>query len=485
MIMNIRKMIILTIVIGFISLFASCAADTNGEVGEWYVNQQGGRDSNSGKSLKLAVRSIEVVLGNEALKPGDTIFIVGEYRNNSYGDGDIWKKENTIKINDLHGRSDAYITLKAYDSNSVLRGDGSSIIRITNSSYLKIEGFNVYGEVENISLKTALEEQFLYKDADGNIKRRVAKGLSNSEIAKLKLPKLTNIDRPSNTDTKGIYISSSEHISIINNHIHHMPGTGLRAAKSDYIDMIENEINDCSRRSYSGTHALVIHSSKSIDNNDGYKIRILRNRVHHNYNEIYSWSPKKTFITPHIDEGKGISLQKNSQENGWRHGRILVANNLAYWNGFSGFHNNQGERIDFINNTAYYNSYTGSITNKGNASGKNIGISTAGGRDIKIVNNIIVSDKRLTGFAISLADTKDLFISDNLLFGKEDPDLEAIQKNTILAAPKFVDAAGYNFRLRPGSPAIDKANAKFAPKPDYFGNDRDNKPDIGAIEFEP
>ena len=89
------------------------------------------------------------------------------------------------------------------------------------------------------------------------------------------------------------------------------------------------------------------------------KINILRNKVHHNYNEIYSWAPTKTIITPYIDEGKGISLQRNdiddnntptdnTDDTGWLRGRFLVANNVCYFNGYSGLHSNDGTRIDFI-----------------------------------------------------------------------------------------------------------------------------------------
>jgi len=475
------KLKLMALIISFTVLLSACNPHSSAQ-NIWYVDQNSGSNSNTGSSLSEAIQSLDYALESQLIKAGDTVYIVGSYKNKNYNDGDIWKTENTIKINNLHGSKEKYISIKAFDDKTILKGDGQSIIRINNSSYIKIEGFEIYGEVDNIPLETALKYQFIYKDSNGKIHYRVPQNASPEEIAKLKLPVLKDISRPSYTDTKGIYISKSEHIIVSNNHIHHMPGTGLRAAKSDYIDIIANEINDCSRRSYSGTHALVIHSSKSLDNSDAYKIRILRNKVHHNYNEIYSWSPKKTFITPHIDEGKGISLQKNSLENGWKHGRILVANNISYWNGFSGLHNNQGVRIDFINNTVYLNSYTNSITNKGKGGGKNIGISSSGGADVKIINNIVVSDSKLKGFAISVANTENLFISDNLIYGNQDPDIEDIQKNNIIARPNFANAENFDFRLKAGSPAIDKANANYAPKTDYYNKTRDSRPDIGAIE---
>ncbi len=473
----------LNFVMVLISIILSACSSQSSAQNNWYIDQNSGNNSNTGSSLSNALKSLDYALESQLIKAGDTVYIVGMYQNKNYNNGDIWKTENTIKINSLHGSKENYITIKAFDDNTILKGDAESIIRIINSSYIKIEDFEIYGEVENIPLQTAKKYQFIYKDESGKINYRVPPNASNEEIANLKLPVLKNISRPSYTNTKGIYISKSEHIVISNNHIHHMPGTGLRAAKSDYIDIVANEINDCSRKSYSGTHALVIHSSKSIDNNYGYKIKILRNNIHHNYNEIFSWSPKKTFITPHIDEGKGISLQKNSLENGWKHGRILVANNLSYWNGFSGLHNNQGVRIDFINNTVYFNSYTNSISSNGEGGGKNIGISSSGGDDIKIINNIVVSDTKLKGFAISIAKTTNLLILNNLVTGKQNPDIEKIQKDTIVADPLFVDALEFNFQLRKTSLAIDKANKNYSPEIDYYNKTRDLQPDIGAIEF--
>ena len=132
-------------------------------------------------------------------------------------------------------------------------------------------------------------------------------------------------------------------------------------------------------------YQLIVYGVLQNNPND-YRVRIVRNKVHHNYNEIYSWAPTKDIITPRIDEGKGISLQRNQDfVNG---GRILVGSNIAYWNGFSGIHSNDGNNIDFIGNTSYMNSFTNTVTYASDPKGNNIGISMSNGENNRIINNI-------------------------------------------------------------------------------------------------
>jgi len=333
----------------------------------WFLDQQQGSDINDGISVQSAFQNLNFVLENNFIQPGDTLFLIGEFHNTSYDpnyifSGDInephiWTQENTMQISNLHGTPDNYITIKSFDEKTVLYGDGANILRVLNSSYLRFEGLNIYGEVERIAQETALALQFLYREnGSSNTKYRVAPGTTTEEVANMIFEPLSDIKRPSYTDTRGLYFTRVHHTDLINNHIHHMPGNGFRVAEGDYINIIGNEVDNSSRKSYSGTHGLVVTKASSIDQKEGTKIFIIGNKVHHNYNEIYSWAPSKTFITPHIDEGKGISLQRNTVGRGWTHGRILVANNLSYWNGFSGIHSNDGDRIDFINNSCYLNS---------------------------------------------------------------------------------------------------------------------------------
>lgn len=466
----------------------------------WYVSQQSGNDANSGLSVSTPKKNIEVLCNNNSLvQPGDTVYLIGIFNNQSFdenysysgniNDSHIWTQENSIKLNNVNGEENAYITFKSYDENTILKGDGSNILRVQNCSYLKFENIHIQGQVDQIPIETSLALQFLYREnGTTNTLYRVPVGSTDEEIEQMTLPLLPNIFRPSYTDTRGFYLSGVQHINIQNLHIHHMPGGGLRVSECEYINIIGNDIHDCSRRSYSGTHGLVVTKAVSTNTQEDYKIKIERNKVHHNYNEIYSWSPDKTFITPHIDEGKGISLQRNEVATGWLNGRILVANNLAYWNGYSGIHSNDGSRIDFIHNTCYNNSFTGTITNQGNGTGNNIGISFQGGNDFIIANNISVVDGSFGGYAISIDNIPNLIVTNNLMWSSngtlmEDIDLNGINNNVILNEPQFVDASSFNFQLMSNSNAINSGSVTFTFTKDFLENLRDNLPDIGAYEY--
>lgn len=465
----------------------------------WFVDAQAGSNSNNGQSVATAFSTVSHAIdpNNGFVQPGDTIYLKGEFTNSSYDDSytfsgnisdpHIWHGENSIRINDLNGSPGAYITFFAYDSTTVLKGDGANILRVSNSSYLTLQGFEVYGEVEEIPYSTALALQFLW-DSSGTVVYRVPPGTADTTIANMTFPVLGSVPRPSYTDTRGVYLSNVHHINLYNNHVHHTPGGGIRVSECDYINIEGNEVNDCSRKSFSGTHALVVTKATSVDTSTAHKINIVRNRVHHNFNEIYSWAPTKSIITPHIDEGKGISLQRNDTLNGdWRHGRFWVANNLCYWNGYSGVHSNGGMRMDFVNNTCYFNSYTKTITYAGSTSGGNIGISTSDGDDIRIVNNISVIDGNLGGNAIASANTINLVVSDNLIYGNpgpinQDPDVVAVQVNMAMADPLFVNPTNFDFHLQVSSPAIGTGNVAFTPSNDFFGNLRDSVSDLGAVD---
>ena len=202
---------------------SSSFAQTN-----YYVDQQNGADVNSGTSPSAAFQSFAAA--TDAVAPGDTIFIIGEYTNPSYDPNysytnahapHLWHAENSIKINELHGTPSAYITIKAFDDRAILKGDGANILRIQNSSYLRIEDLEIQGEVENIPLATAHALQFVYIDADSvtdplhpapeDIRYRDQDCISNctqdavvegeiySSLADV------NVSRPSYIDTRGMY----------------------------------------------------------------------------------------------------------------------------------------------------------------------------------------------------------------------------------------------------------------------------------------
>lgn len=493
----------------------------------YFVDQTNGDNSSNGTSTSTAFET--VAFASSILSPGDTLLIIGEYRNPSFNesftytnehDPHLWHGENSLQLNNLHGSAGNYITIRAYDTNTLLKGDGSNIFRVTNCSYLRIEDFTIEGQVESIPISTANALQFVYIDENAvinpnyptasEIRYRDQDCISNCTAGAVVDGEIysdlsgLSVIRPSYIDTRGLYLSNVHHIDIVNNTISNMPGGGLRVSDCEDVNIIGNEIYACSRKSYSGTHALVVTKATSTRTTGDYRIQILRNLIHHNYNEQYSWAPTKTIITPHIDEGKGISLQRNetTYDTGgnivvnWEHGRILVSNNICYFNGFSGIHSNDGNRIDFINNTCYFNSYTKSITEGiSSNNGGNIGISAQGGSDIRILNNIAVIDSGLSKSAISsnLTAADGLVVANNIIYGtslagatgpiNENAAIAAVQTNTQMADPLWVNPTQFDFSLQSNSPAVDAVSLTDAPLVDFFGNPRDADPDIGAVEF--
>ena len=485
-------------------VFLSACRILSASAAIYYLDQSGGDDANDGLALDRAFKTAKASV--KSLAPGDELRIVGQLANPSYdptyrfgdvSDAHLWHGENTLTVSDVHGTADSWITITSHDTSSVLKGDGSNIVRVQKSSYIRLRKLHIQGEVDNIPLSTAKAVQFVYKDAKDAIKYRVDPNLTPDQINKLKLNILgKNIPRVSYTDTRGVYVSDSHHIELSGSHVHHMPGGGIRFAGSEYQTIFDNEVDNCARKSYSGTHALVVTYAmdklprEAPEGTEDYRAIIVRNAVHHNYNEIFSWVGSKPFIHAKIDEGKGISLQRNQKfKNG---GRILVANNIVYWNGYSGVHSQDGDNVDFFSNTAYMNSYTntkGEYKDDGDArSGNNIGISIQGGANCRIVNNIAYIDTSWKGMPISTSGLKgDKVGKNNLVFGegtqpiKIDNDFDAFATATVEADPKFFSTT--TFRLTASSPAVGAAATAWSPCEDFYGNKRSRtKPSVGAVE---
>lgn len=196
---------------------------------------------------------------------------------------------------------------------------------------------------------------------------------------------------------------------------------------------------------------------------------------------MYSWSELKDFITPEIDEGKGITIQKTDASSGWVYGRIVIRNNVVYGNGFAGVHVNYGVRVDVFHNTLYANTRSG----KGN----NVGISFSPCIDCVAANNIVVASNNWGGYALSStsSDGNSSTWKSNLIVGSVDADVVTLSGTGAFiqvsnAGLENVDVA--NFRLISTSPAINVTSAVLAlATSDFDGIVRDSHPDLGAFEY--
>jgi parallel beta-helix repeat protein len=424
------------------------------------------------------------------LAAGDTLFVRGgTYTNATYGDNYYWNQDQTAEVGSKNGTATQYIVIMPYPTESViLRGDGDFIFQVRNSSYIKVQGFVIVGETDNITLALALQYQFAFRrttntGANNVHENRVPVGTTTNQSGLENISAL-EIFRPYYFFTHGIVVQNSHHIDIVGNTVHHMPGEGIRFAGSDYINCNKNIVHNNARRSSVGVHGISCYTLRSIDANNGTKIIFDGNTVYDNYCEMASWAEGKTIFTAEIDEGKGLTIQRSfaGGTGEWDNGRILFINNIAYTNGLAGIHVNDGDRIDIINNTVYRNDRYGS--------GNNLGISIAGANDVKIYNNISVADLSWGGFTISATPSSTgVVVSNNLVDGVGsassglDSDIDAIDINTINGAPTFVNAAIRNFKLQSTSLGINNALASVAPSKDYFDVTRDATPDRGAAEY--
>jgi parallel beta-helix repeat protein len=446
-----------------------------------YVSLMGVDVPTSG-SINSPYRTITYAANS--LVAGDTLFVRGgAYTNATYGDNYYWNQDRTARVSGINGTATQYIVIMPYNNESViLKGDGDFILQVTGSSYVKVQGFEVYGETENITLPLAFQYQFAFRRTTNTgintvHENRVPVGTNTDQSGLEDISNLT-IFRPYYFFTHGIVVQNSHHIDIIGNTVHHVPGEGIRFAGSDYINCNKNIVHNNSRRSSTGVHGISCYTLKSIDNSTATKIIFDGNTVYDNYNEVFSWSEGKTVISAIIDEGKGLTIQRcfAAGAGEWDFGRILFVNNIAYRNGLAGIHVNDGDRIDIINNTVYSNDRYGS--------GNNLGISLAGANDVKVYNNIVQANLAWGGYTISATPSSTgVVVSNNLVNGGLDNEVNAIDVNTISGTATFVDAAARNFRLQSTSLGINNALATVAPSIDYYNTVRDVQPDRGAIEF--
>ncbi len=459
----------------------------------YYVSTTGS-DSLGGLEEEEAFATISYAV--TVAQHGDTILVLpGTYTNASYGTIDVWKEERTVEIVNKTSSTGDYLVIKTKEDTVTLLGDGNFVFQIRNSSYIRVEGFYIEGESENIPLPFAKQYQFTYRDSLKEERERISPEMADSisTIEDLTLDTLTNITRPTYFNTSGISVNASHHIDILNNTVSDMPGEGIRSFDSDFLTIVGNTVFNCSGRSSTGVHGLSIYTlNSSLDTAnidfEGQRVLIARNRVYGNVNELISWSALKNKITPHIDEGKGITIQRciPRDTNGWNKGIIRIENNLSYRNGFSGIQVNSGSRIEIVNNTCYENN----VSSIDSEEGDQHGISVQNGNDIVIANNIIQANPAISqgkGKALKVSNDSGesgfLTVTDNLILGNLNRRAESVSVNALDTIPLFVDEDGDDFSLQVNSPAIDAANVQYAPVGDFYSKDRGTSPDIGAIEL--
>ena len=161
-------------------------------------------------------------------------------------------------------------------------------------------------------------------------------------------------------------------------------------------------------------------------------------------------------------------------------GTVYVYNNILVGADWQGLRINDPQGTVIIQNNVLYNNGS-----NGPDSNAQLFIERAGTGRITFQNNILYAESGQTYHLFGAGVDPSVFnaVSNNLFFNAGG--CPAWDAGCINADPLFVDMAAWDFRLQPGSPAID-AGASIGVALDYFGVSRPQGGayDIGAYEFE-
>ena len=480
----------------------------------------------------------------DTLEPGDTvIYLEGTYHNATFGaldaagNRDVWKdsSDTIIKLNGVHGSAEAPITIKAEPGASVkLHYDGNGAVVLRDSSHIRVEGFEIEGPNQTVTMQQAAASQWTYRiatseDDSGNpvfeyferdpteitetrisaqIASYAAQGIDQSGSGK---PELWNA--PAISLPKG-----SHHIEIMNNVIHDSAAHAVSGhGGNDHVTVSGNEIYNNNWYTSNGTHAVSFKGLNSVDDEDGHKIVIEGNHIHDNYNLMISWVMTKTRVTLHIDEGKSIHVQNAQRSTDaqtgavWDHGRILIANNLIERAGNAAVTLNDVAGATVTNNTiidaGYINQllaldgdpdsdYYGFFTGQGMPAEYRVaagGFRLTDADENRIVNNVIsISDESL--FAVDASDgttAANTVIEDNFFSGGAGLRFRAVGDDlgdleagfTEVADLGFSDPDAGDYSLTQTSALRDTGGTDPLVTTDIDGNFRnDGALDAGAFE---
>ncbi len=439
----------------------------------FYVSMNG-KDTNPGTAA-LPFRTIQKAAG--ILKPGQTALVGdGTYANGIFFDAQSGEPGKPITLKAAPGASPKVdITLKEDNG-----------LRITASRYINIEGF-----------------EFTYKGPLNKDGKDYEDGIN------------VMADKAGNT---------SDHINIIGNKVHGFPGVGIGAGQADYIRIEGNVVWGNAIWNEYDTSGISIYQSANADLLPGFHNIIRGNTIFQNYNAI------KEIDAGVITDGNCIIIDDqrrrqnrvdNKSKAGPYESDTLIENNICAGNGGSGVRVFNSDNVLVRHNTLYDNVATPGIgsgelqatfyvdADDPAPSAKQVPVRRG---NVRFVNNLVVSSTNKIG---SLAatyikdddpdpakrvfstqeDRTSVTFEKNFYFGTSTAtfDLNSIASRSAndivgnfmpLASPN-VFALGADFRLLPGSWAIDSALPINSPSIDLAGNRRPqgSGSDFGALEF--
>lgn len=314
-----------------------------------------------------------------------------------------------------------------------------------------------------------------------------------------------------NSTDQGIQADNSIGIIIENNYTFNTGGSGIGAWGSQNVVIAGNEVE----RACTGIYNECI----SVGGTDNFEVK--NNYVHHAYQNLMKEgicakdgsSNGKVYGNRVHDTLLGIYVDAQDKHTY----NIQVFGNMVYHNGGQGLYYYGGnglalasevggllENIQVFNNISHSNYWHGIQVTA-------CCIATHPMNNIKIINNTFVNNGKQWGCGIVVDNPQALNavlrnnicsqnygpqitldaqvnpancqIDHNLIDGPTDTyGTEFVQGD-----PRFIDPVLADFRLRAGSPAIDRGSAVAAPAADYSGAPRPQGAgyDIGAFEYQP
>ncbi len=305
----------------------------------------------------------------------------------------------------------------------------------------------------------------------------------------------------------GIIAESSSDLVIQGNRTERTGSSGISAWGCRDVLVDGNEVaHSCSGMwqeaiSIAGTKGFEVRNNLVYNGRPGHKKegiclkdgssngKVHGNRVHHvSAVGIYvdAWD-KHTFdievygndVHDILDSG-GIMLA--SEMGGLLEG-IRIFNNLSWRNRYCGIVISQnGEQVPhpmrdiwIVNNTVCGN---GTGDWGGGILADNPGLQSA------VIRNNICSQNLTFEIAVGYSPQAAVTIDHNLSDGEHEDPSSRIGGSPVTGAPRFIDVEAGDFKLLPGSPAIDRGSAAGAPKDDFAGASRPRGAgiDIGAYE---
>ncbi len=414
---------------------------------EVYYVRVDGNDKNPGTSNSpgAAWQTMDHAIGQ--LKAGDHLRVDdGVYLTKS-----LWLKGIQGSPNRLTTIA-AINPWKAVLMQSTFPDDTLSVLTISNSSYVVIDGFEVYDKVD------------------------------------------TGI---------GITVrNGSHHVTIKNCYVHDCGCNGISSRLSDYVTIENNVVRGNSKRNEWNCSGISIWHPVELDREEGYHIIIRRNVAFENECNL----PFRPLGFDNPTDGNGIIVDdfRNTQGGGQEGGytsQVLVENNLSFNNGGRGFNVFQADNVTLRNNTSYHNlriiseyaDFPGEMTLSNSTSCrlynnlivKNPQVRTKAlrsydndGMNTKIHHNIIVGPEDLCGQTV--------FFENNTLLDVSEQDAPAFANPSLEVEFQFIEDFRKYFGIHKSSVARNAAFNEDAPPVDRDGLPRPvkKKPDAGCYEWQ-